>query len=253
MKLARVMFPALALPSSPHLDVCVLVEEKVRIFLANQSRMSCQLMATALSRSGYPFVITDCAVDSAGVRNGIDMNEVDVAVVSAALKDGLDAGFNVTREIRTNHPKTEVVMLLDSDDEYTITEAFIAGASGVLSRDESFELLCKCIHAVSQGQVWANSKELRFLLHALVQNRPISVGTTKLPKSPNSLTRREQGVVHLIAEGLTNRDISKHLNLSEHTVRNYLFRIYNKLGTSNRLELALYALHHRKEPGLEHQ
>jgi DNA-binding NarL/FixJ family response regulator len=253
MKLGRVMFPALALPSNPRPDVCVLVEEKVRVFLANQSRMSCQLMATALSRSGYPFVITDCAVDSAGVRNGIDMNEVDVAVVSAALKDGLDAGFNVTREIRTNHPKTEVVMLLDSDDEYTITEAFIAGASGVLSRDESFELLCKCIHAVSQGQVWANSKELRFLLHALVQNRPISVGTTKLPKSPNSLTRREQGVVHLIAEGLTNRDISKHLNLSEHTVRNYLFRIYNKLGTSNRLELALYALHHRKEPGLEHQ
>jgi DNA-binding NarL/FixJ family response regulator len=65
------------------------------------------------------------------------------------------------------------------------------------------------------------------------------------------LTKREQGVVHLVAEGLTNRDISQQLNLSEHTVRNYLFRIFNKVGTSNRLELALYAIDRRE--GVNHQ
>jgi two-component system, NarL family, nitrate/nitrite response regulator NarL len=224
----------------------VLVEENIRIFVADESRMNCQLMAAALRRSGYPFMIVDCAVDSAGVRTGLDMNEIDIAVISAHLKDGLDVGFRVTREARASHPKTEVVMLLDSDDQETVTEAFHAGASGVLSRDESFELLCKCIHAVSQGQVWANSKELRFLLQALIQNRPLSAGRPKVAKPSNSLTRREEGVVDLVAEGLTNRDISKHLQLSEHTVRNYLFRIYNKLGTSNRLELALYVMHRRK-------
>jgi DNA-binding NarL/FixJ family response regulator len=62
---------------------------------------------------------------------------------------------------------------------------------------------------------------------------------------PGLLTKREEGVVHLVAEGLTNRDISHQLNLSEHTVRNYLFRIFNKVGTSNRLELALYAIDRR--------
>jgi DNA-binding NarL/FixJ family response regulator len=56
------------------------------------------------------------------------------------------------------------------------------------------------------------------------------------------LTKREESVVQLVAEGLTNRDISRQLKLSEHTVRNYLFRIFNKVGTSNRLELALYAI-----------
>ena len=137
-------------------------------------------------------------------------------------------------------------MLLDSTDQHTVTDAFNAGATGVLSRDASFEVLCKCIEAVSQGQVWASSKELRFVLHALVQNRPVSAGFSKVIRPSNSLTRREEGVVHLVAEGLTNRDISKQLNLSEHTVRNYLFRIYNKLGTSNRLELALYALQRKK-------
>lgn len=215
--------------------------------------MNCQLMATALLRTDYPFIIVDFAVDSSGVRTGLDTNEVDVAVISAYLKDGVDAGFNVTREVRANHPQTDVVMLIDSNDQDTVTEAFHAGASGVLARDESFEILCKCIHAVSQGQVWANSKELRFLLHALIQSRPISTGFSKTAKPANSLTRREEDVVHLVAEGLTNRDISRHLKLSEHTVRNYLFRIYNKLGTSNRLELALYSIHRRKGDQAERQ
>jgi DNA-binding NarL/FixJ family response regulator len=65
------------------------------------------------------------------------------------------------------------------------------------------------------------------------------------------LTKREEGVVHLVAAGMTNRDISQELKLSEHTVRNYLFRIFNKVGTSNRLELALYAIDRRE--GLEQQ
>jgi DNA-binding NarL/FixJ family response regulator len=96
--------------------------------------------------------------------------------------------------------------------------------------------------------VWANSKELHFVIEALgpaVPLKTISVRGTGL------LTKREEGVVHLVAEGMTNRDISHELNLSEHTVRNYLFRIFNKVGTSNRLELALYAIDRRE--GLEQQ
>jgi DNA-binding NarL/FixJ family response regulator len=89
--------------------------------------------------------------------------------------------------------------------------------------------------------VWANSKELRSIIDALRPAQPIK------PIVPRGLlTKREEGVIHLVAEGLTNRDISQQLNLSEHTVRNYLFRIFNKVGTSNRLELALYAIDRRQ-------
>jgi two-component system nitrate/nitrite response regulator NarL len=231
----------------------VSVEKNIRIFIADESRMSCQLMAAAFGRSGFSFTVVEYAHDSAGVRAGLDTHDVDVVVISASLKDGSGAGFNVAREIRAKRPKTDVVMLLDSNDQHTVTDAFHAGASGVLSRDSSFEVLCKCIEAVSQGQVWANSRELRFVLHALVQNRPVSSGFSKIAKPSTTLTRREEGVVHLVAEGLTNRDISRQLNLSEHTVRNYLFRIYNKLGTSNRLELALYAIQRRKGDQPERQ
>ena len=124
-----------------------------------------------------------------------------------------------------------------------VVEAFRAGASGIFSREESSELLCKCIHSVHQGQVWASSKELHFVIDALGPTQPAKL--IRLRRS-GLLTRREEGVVHLVAEGLTNRDISQQLNLSEHTVRNYLFRIFNKVGTSNRLELALYAIDRRE-------
>jgi DNA-binding NarL/FixJ family response regulator len=228
-------------------------EKIVRILIADESRMNCQLMAAALARSGYSFKTVDCAVDSAAVRAAIDKQEIDVAVISSSLKDGPASGFNVAREIRSERPKIDIVMLLDSDDQHVVTDAFHAGASGILSRDSSFEVLCKCIEAVSQGQVWASSKELRFALHELVQNRPVSSGAAKSARPSASLTRREQGVVHLVAEGLTNRDISKQLSLSEHTVRNYLFRIYNKLGTSNRLELALYVLQSQRSGQVDRQ
>ena len=75
---------------------------------------------------------------------------------------------------------------------------------------------------------------------------PIPPAKSITPRGSGLLTKREEGVVHLVAEGLTNRDISQQLNLSEHTVRNYLFRIFNKVGTSNRLELALYAIDRRE-------
>jgi DNA-binding NarL/FixJ family response regulator len=65
------------------------------------------------------------------------------------------------------------------------------------------------------------------------------------PRAP-LLTKREQTLVQLVTEGRSNKDISRELNLSEHTVRNYLFRIFNKLGTSSRLELALYAINQRQ-------
>jgi DNA-binding NarL/FixJ family response regulator len=169
-------------------------------------------------------------------------------VIGARLENEDLAGFIATREIIASGSKLSVIIILDSNKPAMVVEAFRAGASGIFSRDQSSDLLCKCIHAVHKGQVWASSKELHFVLEALGTALPaksIAMRGTSL------LTKREEGVVHLVAEGMTNRDISQELKLSEHTVRNYLFRIFNKVGTSNRLELALYAIDRRE--GLEQQ
>jgi DNA-binding NarL/FixJ family response regulator len=200
-------------------------------------------MAAALRRGRYRTRVVGYATDAVGIREGLKRNEADVAVIGARLEEESLAGFNVTREIRAANPKPSVIIILDSSKPAMVVEAFRAGASGIFSRDQSSELLCKCIHAVHKGQVWANSKELHFVIDALgpaLQAKSITQRGTGL------LTKREEGVVHLVAEGMTNRDISQELKLSEHTVRNYLFRIFNKVGTSSRLELALYAIDRRE-------
>src|SRR5580693_6280487 len=214
----------------------------VKVFIADGSQLSCQLIAAAVRRGRYRTRVIGFATDAVGIREGLEKNDADVAVIGARLENEDLAGFQVTREILASRSKPSVIMILDSNKPAMVVEAFRAGACGVFSRDQSSEWLCKCIHAVHKGQVWASSKELHFVIEALGQaplTKPISVRGTAL------LTKREEGVVHLVAEGMTNRDISQELKLSEHTVRNYLFRIFNKVGTSNRLELALYAIDRR--------
>jgi DNA-binding NarL/FixJ family response regulator len=218
----------------------------VKVFIADGSQLSCQLIAAAVRRGRYKTRVVGYATDAAGIREGLEENDADVAVIGARLENNDSAGFQVTREVLASQPKPSVIVILDSNKPAMVVEAFRAGASGVFSRDQSSEWLCKCIHAVHKGQIWASSKELHFVLEALGRAplvKPVSLRGTGL------LTKREEGVVHLVAEGMTNRDISEELKLSVHTVRNYLFRIFNKVGTSNRLELALYAIDRRDGHG----
>jgi DNA-binding NarL/FixJ family response regulator len=220
----------------------------VKVFIADGSQLSCQLIAAAVRRGRYRTRVVGFATGAIGIREGLERTEADVAVIGARLEDEDLAGFHITREIMASRSKPSVIIILDSNKPTMVVEAFRAGASGIFSREQSSDLLCKCIHAVHKGQVWANSKELRFVIEALGTSLPAkTIGT----RGMSLLTKREEGVVDLIAEGLTNRDISLQLKLSEHTVRNYLFRIFNKVGTSNRLELALYAIDRRE--GHEHQ
>jgi DNA-binding NarL/FixJ family response regulator len=122
----------------------------------------------------------------------------------------------------------------------------------VFSREEPFDVLCKGVHRIFEGQVWVSNTQIRYLIDALAAPPPPITDAKGTPL----LTKREQALVQLVTEGRSNRDISRELNLNEHTVRNYLFRIFNKLGTSSRLELALYAINQRRatqEPSVDSQ
>jgi len=104
------------------------------------------------------------------------------------------------------------------------------------------KLLGKCLESVFEGQIWASSAEMQFVVDALVESPPIRVADSK---GTPILTNQEQAVVHWMTEGLSNREIAGQLNLSEHTVKNYIFRIFDKLGVSKRVEVILYALNKR--------
>lgn len=214
----------------------------ISVLIAEPNLMSCELMAAAIERSPYALSVVAREVSSTGAIERIKLKQPAVSVISAGLHDGPLAGYMVLRELRSSGSSTRPVMLLESPERNLVIEAFRCGAQGVFCRDEPIEALCKCIHVVHQEQIWASSKELHYLLDAFAE---------AVPPGPNSgtgadsLTKREIAVVHLVAEGLTNREISRHLQLSEHTVRNYLFRIFDKLGISSRVELVLFLFNQR--------
>ena len=214
----------------------------LRVFIADSSSMGCQLIVRALEQSRQPIKVVGAAMESVEILKGLAENPSDVAIISADLKDRPNTGLSVVREARVSYPHTRIIVLVDSPERALVVEGFRAGADGVFSRDESFEMLCKCIRSVYGGQIWARSDQLRFVTEALAKGDPQPI---KGANGTRLLTKREEELVQLVAEGLTNRDIARQLNLTEHTVRNYLFRIFNKLGTSNRLELALYVIKQR--------
>src|SRR5882757_1187601 len=214
----------------------------LRVFIADSSSMGCQLMVRALQQSRQSIKVVGSATESVEIVKGLGANRSDVAIISADLRNGPITGFRVVREARECCPDLRIVLLVDSPERALVVEGFRAGADGVFSRDEPFEMLCKCIRVICEGQIWVRSDQLRFVTEALATGGPQPI---KGANGTHLLTKREEEIAQVVAEGLTNRDIARQLNLTEHTVRNYLFRIFNKLGTSNRLELALYVIKQR--------
>jgi len=147
-------------------------------------------------------------------------------------------GYAITWDV--NHIRMAVVDLDHGARARALVDAFRAGARGVFFLSESsFKSLCRCVEQVHAGQIWASSAELSEVMDAFTQLAPMRVVNAD---GMSLLTKREEDVVRLLAEGLQNREIAKELKLSEHTVKNYLFHIFDKLGVSSRVELALYAV-----------
>ena len=219
-------------------------ESSINVLVAESCLMSCELLVAALERSQYPIAVSASAIDTEEVLKQYATNSPDVCIVGAQLRDG--SGFSVTRELKSQDPRARVILLLEAEQPEAVVEAFRSGAMGLFSREQPFEALCKSVQKVHEGHVWVSNRQVRYLVDSLTDSPPGAAQDAKVSNT-SILTKREQDLVELIAEGRTNKDISKELGLSEHTVRNYLFRIFNKVGTSNRLELALYALNQKSE------
>jgi len=202
--------------------------------------MGCQLLKNALLHSRFRFEVVACATSCSDILKSMSARAVDVAVVSENLCGGAYAGFQTLSELQTSFPVVRVVVLLKSAPRDLVVDAFRAGAEGVVCRAEPIRVLCKCIQAVHKGQIWANSHQLHFILEALISSTPLRVIDSK---GRYLLSQREDEVANLVAQGMANREIAQKLGAAEHTVSKYLFRIYEKLGISSRVELALYVIH----------
>lgn len=209
----------------------------IRVLVAESGPIQSQLLVRAL-KSRHEFQVFAVGVEAGLLHDFMHSNPVDVVLLAANHLSGL----SILRWLRVSHPNVAPVLLVEDDERELVVHAFRAGAKGIfLFNHTSFRLLCKCINCVAQGQIWVNSQQMRFLLDALSE-----VTTLRVVNSTGRLllTPREEQVVALVAEGLSNREVAVELGLSEHTIKKYLLRIFDKLGTSTRVELVLYAVSH---------
>jgi two-component system nitrate/nitrite response regulator NarL len=216
----------------------------IRVLVADSSRIHTQLLADALERTEELNVV--CSVlDGSSLPKVTKVVDHDVAIVSANIDGEMARGFDLIRNLRACYPALKIIVLTDSPDRDSILEAFRAGARGIFRRQEPVETLCKCVRAVYEGQIWATSEQMSYAVEALAAAptvRAVDANGFSL------LSKRELQVVQSLSEGLTNREIADQLGLSQHTIKNYLFRIFDKLGVSNRIELLFMTLSHAGSP-----
>ena len=211
----------------------------VSVLIASPRVMACELIMGALNQYEH-FHVVASATTAQEVLEAVQSADLHVALICASLADGPLSGFEVLRQLRECSPEVRPVILLDGSERHLVVAAFRAGARGVFCLSQSsFKSLCRCVEQVHAGQIWANSSELAEVMESfsqLASMRVVNADGMRL------LTKREEDVVRLLAEGLQNRDIANELKLSEHTIKNYLFHIFDKLGVSSRVELVLYAI-----------
>ncbi|MGD0221075.1 MAG: response regulator transcription factor [Terriglobia bacterium] len=210
----------------------------ISIVVAQRTAMAGQLLCHALNGQRRHFIVVGCVHAPNELLMQVAEHHPDVAVISSTLQGDPKGALKVVRELRVSAPTTRSIVLLDCSNSEQVIDAFSAGAKGVVCQTDPFELLSKCIRSVHAGQIWANSRELQWIVKALGDREPVRVVSAKgIPL----LTGREEQIVNMVIEGLPNRVIAVKLGVSAHTVKNHLFRVYEKLGVSNRVELVLYA------------
>ena len=155
-------------------------------------------------------------------------------MISVEFDGATKKGLQIARSLNTRYPDVRIVVLLDADSRESVIASFRCGAMGVFCRTEPLSELVACIERVSRGEIWASRSHSKFLLEAL-RSTPSCEGITAA--KIDLLTHRELQVAEHAAQGQSNKQIADQLGLSEHTIKNYLFRVFEKLGVSNRFEL----------------
>jgi two-component system, NarL family, nitrate/nitrite response regulator NarL len=173
----------------------------------------------------------------AQTQSAVAKFSADVLIFEAALTPNpVEAVANLLRQT----PRLLVVVVTPSADQDLTLELFRRGAHGIVSREVEPELLVECLRKVVAGETWLDTQGVRWVMDAYrnQNNRP----TGSRPKV--QLTPKEMLIVSCVTQGMKNKEIALRVGTTEQVVKNYLRKVYDKLGVADRLELALYCLNH---------
>jgi two-component system nitrate/nitrite response regulator NarL len=143
-------------------------------------------------------------------------------------------------ELLRQNPRMRIVVVTPGSDEGLTLDLFRRGAHGIVSREVEPELLVDCLRKVAGGGTWLDAQGIQWVMEAYRSqtNRP----TGSRPKV--QLTPKESLIVSCVTQGMKNKEIALRVGTTEQVVKNYLRKVYDKLGVADRLELALYCLNH---------
>lgn len=196
----------------------------------------------SIFRNARDFTIIGEATDG---RQALDLTrklKPDVLLLDLVMPQL--TGLETLRELSASSAPVRTILLTASIEKEQIAQALQLGARGILLKEAPTEILLKGIRTVMDGQFWVGQEKVTDLVEILRSYMP-SDDKPKEQKKTFGLTGRELDVVSTIVSGFTNREIAEKFSISEQTVKHHLRNIFDKVGVSNRLELALFAINHQ--------
>ena len=188
-------------------------------------------------------------VDSAATANEqIRLLRPDIVLLGWSAS--APASQRIFAAVQDGKLPTRIIMMVSDDGKEDFVEAIRMGCSGIVPKTTSTELLLKSIRKVHAGEIWLDRMSTADVIRRLSKKGAGNVAARQgLRDQGATLSTREREIVGLIAQGFKNKDMAERLFISEQTVKNHLHNIFDKLGVSDRLELALYAIHHKLHDG----
>jgi DNA-binding NarL/FixJ family response regulator len=177
-------------------------------------------------------------------QSAVKKFSADVIIFESALAPNPVEGV---AELLRQNPQIRVVVVTPGSDEQLTLELFRRGAHGILSREVEPELLVDCLRKVAAGETWLDSQGIHWVMDAY-RNQSLRPSGAR-PRV--QLTPKESLIVSCVTQGMKNKEIAVRVGTTEQVVKNYLRKVYDKLGVADRLELALYCLSHHIVDGIK--
>jgi DNA-binding NarL/FixJ family response regulator len=212
----------------------------IRILIADDHPVFRQGLIS-IFRTEKDFKIVGAAVDGKQALQAIQTARPDILLLDLLMPRL--TGLETLRELSSAAFPVRTILLTAGIEKEQIAHALQLGARGIVLKDAPTEVLLASIRAVMDGQFWVGEKKVADLVEILRECQPPAEQAGGSKKS-FGLTARELDVVGSIASGFTNREIAAKFSISEQTVKHHLRNIFDKVGVSNRLELALFAINH---------
>jgi DNA-binding NarL/FixJ family response regulator len=167
--------------------------------------------------------------------------EVDVVLLDLRMP-GMD-GLTALQQLQSMTRKVRVIILTASEDKNEFVQAMKLGCSGIVLKQTAPEFIIKSIRKVFSGEIWLDSHTTAAVMRQFASPSDAGSSTGGRGRERSPLSTREREIVGLVAQGYKNKEMAEKMFISEQTVKNHLHNIFDKLGVSDRLELALYAIH----------